>query len=112
MTREPEPERRDASTNGSVFLRIPMSERTRRGRIVACLLELDSEGYIPREIDVIEGDVPVRVTRPGEYGQWNDAPMPRVAPGTPEFRERWRGAVEISTAEFEGIYQLADRTLR
>jgi hypothetical protein len=96
----------------SVFLRIPEPEGSGRGRVVASLVEIDREGFIPREIGLAADGTPVYVTRVGEYGIWNDSPIPRAAPGTPEFEEQWGGmGSPITRSEFDAVFDQADRTL-
>ena len=83
------------------------------------LLEVDREGYIPREVGIIPREVgiaddgtPVYVTRPGEYGRWNDSDLPRIPPGRSEFDELWRPlGTEITAREFEAAYGPAAATL-
>lgn len=108
---EPAEEKSGPEQFASVFLRIelPVSPKD---RVAVTFLEIDPEGHIPREIGLAEDATPVYVTRPGEYGRWNDSPMPRTPPGTAAFEEQWgRLGLPISAADFEAVYARADATL-
>ena len=95
----------------SVFLRISDVKDDSKHPVVTTLLEIDSEGYIPREIGLAEDGTAVYVTRPGEYGRWNDSPIARAAPGTTAFDGQWRQlGVEISREDFETDFAKADAT--
>ena len=96
----------------SVFLRISESENGSRDQVATTLLEIDREGYIPREVGLAEDGRPVYVTRPGEYGRWNDSLGARTPPGTPAFDEQWgRLGSEIGNGDFEAIFAEADAAL-
>lgn len=104
-----DPER---GTPQSVFLRITEVKDDSKHPVVTTLLEIDPEGYIPREIGLAEDGTAVYVTRPGEYGRWNDSPIERAAPGTTAFDEQWgRLGGKISREDFETVFAKADATL-
>jgi hypothetical protein len=96
----------------SVYLRIKNSGPPAKDGAVATLIEIGPAGYIPREVGVAEDGTPIYVTRPGEYGRFNDSPMPRTPPDDPAFEGIW-GAIgsRITANEFESIYARADATL-
>jgi len=105
---DPEP----AERSQSVFLRISEVTEGSKDPVVTTLLEIDPDGYIPREIGLAKDGTAVYVTRPGEYGRWNDSPIERAAPGTTAFDEQWgRLGVEISREDFETVFAKADATL-
>ncbi len=97
---------------GSVFLRIVGVQDRSKVPVAISLIEIDQEGYIPREVGLGEDGTPVYVTRPGEYGRWNDSPMPRTPPRSPGFANAWgRLGSPISAEEFESAYGPAAATL-
>ncbi len=57
------------SVDESVYLRIEDQPTSGRDRVVTYLLEIDRDGYIPREIGLAEDGTAVYVTRLGEYGR-------------------------------------------
>jgi hypothetical protein len=95
----------------SVFLRIDTSRGGPRrvGNLieVASLIEVDLDGYIPREVGVTADAVPTYVTRSGEYGVFNDSALPRIAPGSAEFDKQWAFAERITREDFERVYEPA-----
>jgi hypothetical protein len=97
--------------DGSVYIRFDDHATSGGDRVVTYLLEIDKDGYIPREIGLAEDESPVYVTRLGEYGRWNDSPMPRTPPGSMSFHNAFPNAASISRAEFESVFDEADRTL-
>ena len=96
-----------------MFLRIAHSPETRGpDSTVTTLLEIDAAGYIPREVGLAPDGHPTYVTRPGEYGVFNDSPMPRTPPGTAAFDDQWLALGRpIDQREFEELYARADATL-
>jgi hypothetical protein len=78
------------STPGTVFWRI-----TEAGpdHDVDSLIEIEADGSISREIDIAADGTPIRITRPGEYGQWNDSPYPPTPTGSQQFQEEWGASV-------------------
>ena len=102
----------DGTSGGSVFWRIPNRRRKSGERTAEWWIEIDAEGYIPREIELDDKGLPLRVTRPEQYGLWNDSPIPRTPPGTPEFDAQWDDlGTEISREAFEATYARADAVL-
>jgi hypothetical protein len=76
------------------------------------MIEIESDGVIPREISLAADGTPLDITRPGEYGFWNDSAVPLSPPGSPQFAETWGAwGGEISRQEFEEAYSRADKTL-
>lgn len=107
MTKDP-----TSDADGSVYLRVTDVDWGKRSRVVASLIEVDAEGYIPREVDVAGDGRPIRVTRPGDYGEWNDSPIPIGPPGSEQFERNWGPSPPvISRAEFEAVYARADSLL-
>ena len=95
-----------------MFWQIPNRWRRPGERSAARWIEIDAEGYIPREIEVDDELQPLDITRPGEYGVWNDTPNPPAPPGTPQFDALWGDlGTEISREDFEAIYARADAQL-
>lgn len=103
----------DADPTGSIFWRIPnRGPRSRRDREIEFMIEIEADGTIPREVSLGAGGKPLDITRPGEYGTWNDSPIPLSPPGSPQFEEAWGAwGSEISRDEFEAAYARADATL-
>jgi len=98
---------------GSRFLRIPM-EPPRTPSPEEWLIEIDDNGYIVREIELDQHGRPVKITRPGEYGMWNDSDLgPRMPPNSEASRNLWNsvGAIDISPDAFETVWRLADAAL-
>jgi hypothetical protein len=97
----------------SIFWRIPNDEPRRKGdREAVSMIEIDADGWIPREISLAADGTPLDITRPGEYGVWNDSPIPLSPPGSPQFAETWGAwGSEMSREEFEDAYERADRLL-
>lgn len=103
-----------ATGNGraSVFLRLEEIDAAPDGRLAATLIEVDVEGYIPREVGLAKDGTLLHVTRPGEYGQWNDRDSGGPPLGTPAFDEAWGVKVTpVSADTFEAIFAKADATL-
>ena len=99
------PEDTAISGTGSVFLRVDHPSAGRGSQqIVATLLEVEADGWIPREVGLAADGTPIYVTRPGEYGVFNDSGMSLVPPGTAEFDVRWRLAKQIPQEEFERAF--------
>jgi hypothetical protein len=97
----------------SIFWRIPNDKpRSKRDREAMSMIEIEADGAIPREISLAADGTPLDITRPGEYGFWNDSPIPVSPPGSPQFAETW-GTLgsEISREEFEDAYSRADALL-
>lgn len=95
--------------SSSVFLRI---EETGQDQVAATLIEIDEDGDIPREVGVAEDGTPVYVTRPGEYGRWNDSEYERAKPGTAAFEEVWAAlGTPISAKDFESTFAEGDASL-
>ncbi len=96
----------------SLFLRIDETEFGGNRREVATLVEIVPSGRIPREVGLAADGTPTYVTRPGEYGIWNDSPIPYPPMGTPDFDMNWRHmGTPISREEFERVYAAADAIL-
>jgi hypothetical protein len=97
----------------SIFWRIPNDKpRSKRDRQAVSMIEIEADGRIPREISLAADGSPLDVTRPGEYGFWNDSPIPLSPPGSLEFAETWAAwGGEISREEFEEAYARADEAL-
>jgi hypothetical protein len=96
----------------SVFLRIDEGTvESRKDTRRTYLIEINADGGIPREIGLAADGHATYVTRPGEYGLWNDSPIPATPLGTPEFESQWGGYPRISREEFEGLYSQADAVL-
>jgi hypothetical protein len=74
------PEYTSTGRQASVYLRVDTPNSGGRRPVVTTLLEIDPEGYIPREVGLTADGTPTYVTRPGEYGVWNDSPMTRIPP--------------------------------
>jgi hypothetical protein len=102
----------DGTSGGSVFWRIPNRWRKSGERTAEWWIEIDAEGYIPREIELDDERYPLSVTRPEAYGLWNDSQIARTPSGTPEFDAQWGDlGSEISREEFEATYARADAML-
>jgi hypothetical protein len=103
----------DATSRESVFWRIPNRWRKSGERTAEWWIEIDAEGYIPREIELDDERRALSVTRLEEYGLWNDSAIARTPPGTPEFDRLWGDlGGEISREEFEATYARAAAQLR
>ncbi len=98
---------------GSAFVHLD-GEPHGRGA-VATLVEVDSAGFVSREIGVADDGRPVYLTRPGERGLWNEAVghgVPQARPGSVEFDDFWLGlGTAITAADFEFVYGQADENL-
>jgi hypothetical protein len=102
----------DGASDGSVFWEIPNRWRKPGERSAMRWIEIDAEGYIPREVELDDELQPLDITRPGEYGVWNDTPNPPAPPGTSQFDALWGDlGSEISREDFEAIYGRADAQL-
>ena len=114
MTEPDEPTTRvQNDATPSIFWRIPNDKpRWKRDRQAVSMIEIEADGGIPREISLAADGSPLDITRPGEYGFWNDSAIPLSPPGSPQFAETWGAwGGEISREEFEEAYARADETL-
>lgn len=112
MTGRNETDDDGGDSRGSVFWRIPNVDPDKGDREAESQIEITAEGYVPREVLLGDDGTPLDITRPGEYGIWNDSPIPLSPPGTPQFAETWGAwGTEISQEEFEETYARADTAL-
>ena len=114
MTDSDEPTTRETiDAQPSIFWRIPDDKLGwKRDRQTVSMIEIEADGGIPREISLAADGSPLDITRPGEYGFWNDSAIPLSPPGSPQFAETWGAwGDEISREEFEEAYARADATL-
>lgn len=98
---------------GSRFLRIALVPPSTKSP-EEWFVEVDHEGYIVREIEFDTEGQPVKITRPGEYGMWNDSDLgPRVPPDSEASRNLWDsvGATDVSGDTFEARWAIADAAL-
>jgi hypothetical protein len=95
---------------GSRYMQIEMGP-PRASSPTRWLIEIDRDGYIVREIEFdFEGAV-IAITRPGEYGMWNDSDLgPRVAPYSDESNRQWAsiGAIDVPPGTFETAWLEAE----
>ena len=77
---------RAASARGTVFWRITEVEFCDG---VESLIEIQADGSVLREVDIATDGTPIRITRPGEWGVWNDDPYPPTPTDAEEFQSEW-----------------------
>ena len=91
----------------SVFVRVTPEVDASSTDLRTYLVEIEPNGYVPREVGLDSEGNPTFITRPGEY-PISDFPAPH---GSAEFEALFGLAYPISSAEFEEAYAAADAEL-
>ena len=87
----------------------------RSRKAIEWLIEIDPEGFVLREIEFDSAGRVSKITRPGEFGMWNDSQLgPRVPPFSDQAIELWEsvGAIDVSRRVFEAAWLEAEQAHR